>query len=100
MTQRFDVKKYSKLQEANKLLGKTIMTTDQLHMNFISSMHTTAFTVLKQHIDQTSDEKQKNIFKYLCEVRAQMKTLLLLCFRQPLTTISYLNPLSISERSS
>lgn len=70
MTQRFDVKKYAKLQEANKLLGKTIMAMDQLHMNFISSMHNAAFSVLQQHIDPSSDEKQKSIFKYLCEVSA------------------------------
>lgn len=47
----FDAKKYAKLQEAYKLLEKQLIAMDQLHMNFISSIHTAAFTVLKRHME-------------------------------------------------
>ncbi|KAJ6638777.1 Syndetin [Pseudolycoriella hygida] len=67
MTQTFDTKKYSNLQEAYKMLGKTMIAMDQLHMNFISAIHTSAFTVLRQNTESNSDEKQKMLFEQMCE---------------------------------
>ncbi|XP_029733399.2 syndetin [Aedes albopictus] len=64
----FDAKKYSKLQEAYKLLEKQLIAMDQLHMNFISSIHTAAFTVLKQHAEASLEEsRQKLTFEQMCE---------------------------------
>lgn len=60
----FDVKNYSNLQEAYRLLGKPCI--DQLHMNFISSIHTMAFSVLMD--ERGGDEKQKCLFEEMCEV--------------------------------
>lgn len=37
-------------------------------MNFISTIHTTAFTVLREHIEQNTDDKQKMLFEQMCEV--------------------------------
>lgn len=62
----FDLKKYSKLQEAYQLLGKTSNAMDQLHMNYISAVHTTAFSGLKEYVDLNFDE-QKLLFEQLCE---------------------------------
>lgn len=64
----FDVKSYSNLQEAYRLLGKSVTAIDQLHMNFISSIHTMAFTVLKEFVERNADEKQKFLFEEMCEV--------------------------------
>lgn len=64
----FDAKKYAKLQEAYKLLEKQLIAMDQLHMNFISSIHTAAFTVLKQHMEAAlEDNRQKLTFEQMCE---------------------------------
>lgn len=68
MTQSFDTNKYSKLQEAYKMLGKTMIAMDQLHMNFISAIHTTAFTVVRNHNEQNPDDKLKMLFEQMCEV--------------------------------
>lgn len=75
LTFEFDTKKYTKLQEAFKLLGKSPIAMDQLHMNFISSIHSTAFSVLKNYIAQntstnantTGTPQQKLLFEQLCE---------------------------------
>lgn len=64
----FDVKTYSNLQEAYRLLGKSLTAIDQLHMNFISAIHTMAFTVLKEFIERNGDEKPKCLFEEMCEV--------------------------------
>lgn len=37
-------------------------------MNFISAIHTTAFTVLREHNEQNADDKQKMLFEQMCEV--------------------------------
>ncbi|XP_055585707.1 syndetin [Uranotaenia lowii] len=69
----FDAKRYAKLQEAYKLLEKQLIAMDQLHMNFISSIHTAAFTVLKQHsetimlLDDGNSKQQKLTFEQMCE---------------------------------
>lgn len=66
----FDMKTYSNLQEAYRLLGKekSVTAIDQLHMNFISAIHTMAFTVVKEFVDRSTDDKQKCLFEELCEV--------------------------------
>lgn len=64
--QNFDKTKYSELLEAYKLLGKTHLAMDQLHMSFISSIHSTSFNVLKEHLDQSASENQK-LFEQMCE---------------------------------
>lgn len=65
----FDVKTYSNLQDAYRLLGKTVTAIDQLHMNFISAIHTMAFTVLKEFVERGADDKQKFLFEEMCEVK-------------------------------
>lgn len=65
MCMEFNSKKYSKLQEAYKLLGKTSITMDQLHINFISTIHSTAFIVLRG--DLKDDTRQKLLFEELCD---------------------------------
>lgn len=65
--QSFDANKYSNLQEAFKLLGKSILAMDQLHMNFISAIHTTAFTVLLEFSERLAADKQKQLFEELCD---------------------------------
>lgn len=64
----FDVKTYSNLQDAFRLLDKSVTAIDQLHMHFISSIHTMAFTVLKEFVERNTDEKQKFLFEEMCEV--------------------------------
>jgi syndetin len=89
ITQNFQLNKYSKLQEAYKLLDKTLIAMDQLHMQFISAIHSTAFSVLKASIDQSLDEKmkqqqdqQKFLYEQLCNqipVDKYIPTLIQLC---------------------
>ncbi|XP_063704736.1 syndetin [Culicoides brevitarsis] len=74
LTSEFDAKKYTKLQEAFMLLGKAPIAMDQLHMNFISSIHSTAFSVLKGYIATTPGSasspgtpQHKLLFEQLCE---------------------------------
>lgn len=66
ITQKFDAKVYSELVNAYKLLGKTHLAMDLLHMNFISATHTTAFNVLKENLDQIPAD-QKLLFEQMCE---------------------------------
>lgn len=66
ITQKFDPKVYSELINAYKLLGKTHLAMDLLHMNFISAIHTTAFIVLKENLNQTQGD-QKLLFEQMCE---------------------------------
>lgn len=62
----FDAKNYSNLHEAFKLLGKPMI--DHLHLNFISTIHTSAFNVLREHVERNPDDKQKPMFEEICEV--------------------------------
>lgn len=66
ITQKFDPKVYSELINAYKLLGKAHLAMDQLHMNFISAIHTSAFNVLKENLDQIASD-QKLLFEQMCE---------------------------------
>uniref|UniRef100_A0A182IUR2 Syndetin C-terminal domain-containing protein n=1 Tax=Anopheles atroparvus TaxID=41427 RepID=A0A182IUR2_ANOAO len=63
----FEPTRYRKLQEAYHLLGKELIAMDQLHMNFISSVHTAAFTVLRQHMDVNVEESKKLTYEQMCE---------------------------------
>lgn len=65
MTLSFNSKKYTNLQEAYKLLGKTLFAMDQLHINFISAIHTSALNVVRSYLDTISDEKL--LFEQICE---------------------------------
>lgn len=67
----FDVKTYSNLQDAYRLLGKSVTAIDQLHMNFISAIHTMAFTVLKEFVERNNVDKPKFLFEEMCEVKRQ-----------------------------
>lgn len=66
ITLKFDAKMYSELVNAYKLLGKTHLAMDLLHMNFISATHTTAFNVLKENLEQIPTD-QKLLFEQMCE---------------------------------
>lgn len=63
--QNFDAKQYTNLQEAYRLLGKSVAAVDQLHINFISSIHTMAFNVLKEFID-ADERQQKYLYEEMC----------------------------------
>lgn len=66
VTQTFDPKVYSELVNAYKLLGKTHLAMDLLHMNFIAATHTSAFNVLKENLEQIPSD-QKLLFEQMCE---------------------------------
>lgn len=66
VTTKFDCKLYSELINGYKLLGKAHLAMDQLHMNFISAIHTSAFNVLKENLEQVTSD-QKLLFEQMCE---------------------------------
>jgi syndetin len=63
--EKFNPKLYENLINGYKLLGKTHLAMDQLQMNFISAIHTTAFNVLKENL--IMDQSQKLLFEQMCE---------------------------------
>ncbi|XP_055843891.1 syndetin [Episyrphus balteatus] len=63
----FDIKKYGKLQESYKLLNKSLFAMDQLHINFISSIHSSVNSVVRAYNDPNMDENLKYLFEQLCE---------------------------------
>uniref|UniRef100_A0A182PG97 Syndetin C-terminal domain-containing protein n=1 Tax=Anopheles epiroticus TaxID=199890 RepID=A0A182PG97_9DIPT len=67
MPSEFEPGRYQKLQEAYQLLGKQLIAMDQLHMNFVSSVHTAAFTVLRQHMEVSVEESKKLTYEQMCE---------------------------------
>ncbi|EAA06241.5 AGAP000343-PA [Anopheles gambiae str. PEST] len=67
MPSEFEPARYQKLQEAYQLLGKQLIAMDQLHMNFVSSVHTAAFTVLRQHMEVSVEESKKLTYEQMCE---------------------------------
>jgi hypothetical protein len=77
----FDSDHYSKVQAAYRLLGKTQMAMDQLHMHFASAIHNAAFSVVHGYVELCSGAAQvessgggnafhKKQYKQLCEVRS------------------------------
>lgn len=67
ITIKYDEKLYSELINGYKSLAKAHLAMDQLHMNFISAIHASAFNVLKQNLDQSSTNDQKLLFEQMCE---------------------------------
>uniref|UniRef100_A0A182K9X2 Syndetin C-terminal domain-containing protein n=1 Tax=Anopheles christyi TaxID=43041 RepID=A0A182K9X2_9DIPT len=67
MPSEFEPARYQKLQEAYQLLGKQLIAMDQQHMNFVSSVHTAAFTVLRQHMEVSVEESKKLTYEQMCE---------------------------------
>ncbi|XP_017839897.1 syndetin [Drosophila busckii] len=68
MVLNFDTRKYAKLQEAYKLANKSLMAMDQLHINYISAIHTTVNSVLRGYSEPSNAEEQpKPLFEQLCE---------------------------------
>lgn len=78
MCTEFNTTKYAQLQESFKLLDKSQISVDQLHINFISQIHSTAFQAVQvevppanpQSVDASADEPvatvQKPLFEQLC----------------------------------
>nr|XP_022907569.1 syndetin-like [Onthophagus taurus] len=67
----FDGVKYDKLQQAFKLLGKTQIAVDHLHMHYISAIYNTALNIVHMYVstvDNTdvNDNTGKKIYKNLC----------------------------------
>ncbi|XP_059223525.1 syndetin [Stomoxys calcitrans] len=67
MILNFDMRKYSKLQEAYKLLNKSLIAMDQLHINFISAIHSSVNSVLRGYNDPNADENIKLLYEQLCD---------------------------------
>lgn len=79
MCSHFDSDHYSKVQAAYRLLGKTQMAMDQLHMHFASAIHNAALSVVYGYVELCSGAAQaessaggntfhKKQYKQLCEV--------------------------------
>jgi hypothetical protein len=54
----FDSDHYSKVQAAYRLLGKTQMAMDQLHMHYASAIHNAAFSVVHGYVELCSGVAQ------------------------------------------
>ena len=67
----FDAEHYSKVQAAYRLLGKTQMAMDQLHMHFASAIHNAAFNVVHGYLQlcsQPDAQTSKKQYQKLCKV--------------------------------
>ncbi|XP_072179287.1 syndetin-like [Diadema setosum] len=66
----FDIRHYEKLQAAYRLLGKTHIAMDQLHMHFTSAIHNTAFQIVLGYVQlvsgPTDSRFQKMPYRDLC----------------------------------
>ncbi|XP_034478731.1 syndetin isoform X2 [Drosophila innubila] len=67
MVLKFDVRKYAKLQEAYKLANKSLIAMDQLHMNYISAVHSTVNAVVRGYSEPTAEEQPKLLYEQICE---------------------------------
>lgn len=67
MVLNFDVRKYAKLQEAYKLANKSLIAMDQLHINYISAVHSTVNAVVRGYSEPTPDDQPKLLYEQLCE---------------------------------
>ncbi|XP_034949710.1 syndetin [Chelonus insularis] len=65
--QQFNEKTYCSIHQAYKLLGKTQIAIDQLHMHFTATIHSTAFAVV--HSYAGGDMKRQ--YKQLCQSISQ-----------------------------
>ncbi|KAL5278409.1 CCDC132 family protein [Megaselia abdita] len=67
MVLNFDVKKYENLQGAYKILNKSLIAMDQLHINFISAIHSSVNGVLRSYSDPNETEDvQKLLYDQWC----------------------------------
>lgn len=67
MVLNFDVKKYENLQRAYKILNKSLIAMDQLHINFISAIHSSVNGVLRSYSDPNETEDvQKLLYDQWC----------------------------------
>lgn len=69
----FDATRYRKLQDAYKLLGKTQIAVDHLHMHYISSIYNTSVNIVYVYIQHEGMEmpvgdNTKKPYKNLCLV--------------------------------
>ncbi|KAH8277774.1 hypothetical protein KR018_006543 [Drosophila ironensis] len=71
----FDARKYAKLQEAYKLANKSLMAMDQLHINYISAIHSSVNAVLRGYSNPGQDDQAKPLYEQLCEQLAVEKLL-------------------------
>lgn len=65
----FDSKRYTKLNEAYKLLGKTQLAIDHLHMHYISAIYNTSVNIVHVYIEENTmsdDNNAKRPYKNLC----------------------------------
>ncbi|EDW00668.1 syndetin [Drosophila grimshawi] len=67
MVLNFDMRKYAKLQEAYKLANKSLIAMDQLHINYISSVHSTVNAVVRGYSEPTAEEQPKLLYEQLCD---------------------------------
>lgn len=68
----FDSNRYNKLQSAYKLLGKTQIAVDHLHMHYISAIYNTSINIVHvyaaQDVTDVQDTGGKKPYKKLCSV--------------------------------
>lgn len=69
----FDFNRYTKLQAAYRLLGKTQLAVDHLHMHYISAIYNTALNIVHMYITssevvESSDNNGKKAYKKMCLV--------------------------------
>ncbi|KAF2896789.1 hypothetical protein ILUMI_09384 [Ignelater luminosus] len=67
----FDSVRYSKLQAAYKLLGKTQIAMDHLHMHYTSAIYNTALNIVRVYVTSTdftelNDSSEKKPYDKLC----------------------------------
>ncbi|EDW09701.1 syndetin [Drosophila mojavensis] len=67
MVLNFDIRKYAKLQEAYKLANKSLIAMDQLHINYISAVHSTVNAVVRGYSEPNAEEQPKLLYEQLCE---------------------------------
>ncbi|XP_060658708.1 syndetin [Drosophila nasuta] len=82
MVLKFDIRKYAKLQEAYKLANKSLIAMDQLHINYISAVHSTVNAVVRGYSEPNAEEQPKLLYEQLCEqlnVDKLMPCLISLC---------------------
>ncbi|KAH8297497.1 hypothetical protein KR044_013452 [Drosophila immigrans] len=82
MVLKFDIRKYGKLQEAYKLANKSLIAMDQLHINYISAVHSTVNAVVRGYSEPNAEDQPKLLYEQLCEqlnVDKLMPCLISLC---------------------
>ncbi|KAH8395387.1 hypothetical protein KR222_009619 [Zaprionus bogoriensis] len=67
MVLNFDMRKYGKLQEAYKLANKSLIAMDQLHINYISAVHSTVNAVVRSYSEPNPADQSKLLYEQLCE---------------------------------